>query len=417
MTNEHSTTSNDVFLSVLNDLPIAQSRNESGWDFNGFHSNVGGSLDMSQLADDNSTEIILQNTDRKGKRRAEESEDVQESAKKIRRDDQNFRDPNVATSSQSAVTEETSSLSSSQEMDNQHTSASPTASPMVLPVNQQAISTEKLKEMIELPECPEEYEKAFFNAIEEDLNIDEATAKNVIAEWRIFYLEAFRSVRGLTEETLKEWRPSKKYLNQNEDPIFKDLLTKIREKKDELCNKYKGLFTKNNIRKLIEYHDFMLIRLDDSCSYFYNSAICCNNDIRKSKKILSWLENHNLAEKKYSITDGEREDILSQIIENKQFEEIQRTYPKLSKQTYDNYVRYIKYWFSFKEQEVFKKKINGEELDEELKPLGLEKSTLDTNAVVDLIRFGKYYFIEQYKPQLWIKKVKVQTRNRRFRRF
>ena len=117
----------------------------------------------------------------------------------------------------------------------------------------------------------------------------------------------------------------------------------------------------------------------------------------KYQKILSWLENHNLAEKKYGIHDGEREDILSQIIENKQFEEIQRTYPKLSKQTYDNYVRCIKYWFSFKEQEVFKKKINGEELDEELKPLGLEKSTLDTNAVVDLIRFGKYYFIEQYK--------------------
>ena len=60
-------------------------------------------------------------------------------------------------------------------------------------------------------------------------------------------------------------------------------------------------------------------------------------------------------------------------------------------------MRYIKYWFSFKEQEDFKKKINGEELDKELKPLDLRQSTLDTNAVADLIRFGKYYFIEQYK--------------------
>ena len=60
-------------------------------------------------------------------------------------------------------------------------------------------------------------------------------------------------------------------------------------------------------------------------------------------------------------------------------------------------MRCIKYWFSFKEQEVFKKKINGEKLDKELKPLGLERSTLDTNALADLIRFGSSNFIEQYK--------------------
>ncbi|MCR4623660.1 MAG: hypothetical protein K5780_03325, partial [Alphaproteobacteria bacterium] len=76
-------------------------------------------LNSSNPATEKQETSASQNTDRKGKRRAEESEDVQESAKKIRRDDQSFLDPNVATSSQSAVTEETSSLSSSQEMDNQ----------------------------------------------------------------------------------------------------------------------------------------------------------------------------------------------------------------------------------------------------------------------------------------------------------
>jgi hypothetical protein len=65
-------------------------------------------------------------------------------------------------------------------------------------------------------------------------------------------------------------------------------------------------------------------------------------------------------------------------------------------------VRYITYWFSFKEQEVFKKKINGEKLDKELKPLGLERSTLDINALADLIRFGRSNFIEQYKDYNFI---------------
>ena len=216
-----------------------------------------------------------QNTDRKGKRRAEESENVQEDNPPRKRMIYSpvFRDPNVATSSQSAVTEETSSLSSSQEMDNQHTSASPTASPMVFPANQQAISTEKLKEMIKLPEYPEGYEEDFFDAIKKDLNIDQATAEDILVNWRKLELEAFSSVSGLTEEKLKEWRQSTRKLVQKYDPIFEDLLTKIREKKYELYGKYKGLFTKNNIRKLIEYHDYMLIRLDDSCSHFYKLAV------------------------------------------------------------------------------------------------------------------------------------------------
>ncbi len=284
----------------------------------------------------------------------------------------------------------------SRRIDMPNTSASLTASPMVFPENQQAVSMEKLKEVLKLPEYPEGYEEDFFNAIETDLNIDKVTAKDIIVSWRGLELEAFRSVIGLTEEKLNEWRKSGKYLVQSKDPIFKDLLTKIREKKDELHGKYKELSTKDNIRKLIEYHDFMLIRLDNSCSSFYNMAMYCNNDGQKSKKAISWLENHNLTERMH-ITDGEREDILSQIIEGKQFEEIQEIYSKLQKHIYDEHVRFIKYWFLFPEQDLFKEKIKGNELDKELKPLALERSELDTNALADLIRLGYPNFVEQYK--------------------
>ncbi len=101
--------------------------------------------------------------------------------------------------------------------------------------------------------------------------------------------------------------------------------------------------------------------------------------------------------KRQVLTEKEREDILSQIIEDKQWEQIKKTYPNLPKQTNDNYARYIRYWFWFPEQDLFKKKINGEELDKELTPLDLKKSTLDTNALADLIRFGRLDFIERHK--------------------
>lgn len=337
-----------------------------------------------------------QNTDRKGKRKAEESKDVQEFAKKIRREDQNFRDPNAATSSQSAVTEETSSLISNQKIGNQHTFASPTASPTIFTENQQNISEEKLKEMLKLPEYPEGYEEKFLEAIETDFNIDKATAKDILVNWRALELEAFGSVNGLTEEKLNEWRNFPKTFAQKNDNIYKDLLTKIREKKRKLYYEYRGLSAKDNIYKLIEYHDFMLIRFDDLCSFYYNMAINCNNSTSTYSKAISWLKNHKLAEK-INITDEERENIISQIIEGKQFEEIQEIYPKLSKRVYDGYMYYTTYWFRFSEQNLFKKKINGNELDKKLKPFAFEKITLDTNALADLIKFRRSNFIEQYK--------------------
>lgn len=100
------------------------------------------------------------------------------------------------------------------------------------PTNQQAISTEKLIEKLKLPEYPEGYEEGFFDAIERDLNIDKATAKEIIADWRRLELEAFRSVSGLTEEKLDEWRSSSKKLVKRTDEIFGKLITKIKEKKE-----------------------------------------------------------------------------------------------------------------------------------------------------------------------------------------
>ena len=64
---------------------------------------------------------------------------------------------------------------------------------------------------------------------------------------------------GLTEEKLNEWRQSQKQFVQCSDSIFKDLRTKIKEKKNELYDRYKELFTKDNIYKLIEYHDYMFL--------------------------------------------------------------------------------------------------------------------------------------------------------------
>jgi hypothetical protein len=256
--------------------------------------------------------------------------------------------------------------------------------------NKQTISTEKLKEKLKLPEYPEGYEKDFFDAIEKDFNIDIATAKNIIARWRILELEAFKSVEGLTEEKLNEWRSSSNKLVQSKDPIFKDLMTKIKYKKNELYSEYKEVSNKGNIRNLIIYHDSMLIRFDDSCSFLYMAAIYCNY---KSKEVLSWLENYDLGKRVY-ITKEKREDVISQIVEGKQFEEIKETYPKLSKQMYGRYVTYVEYWFSFSEQELFKKKINDKEFNEEFKD---KHFAIDVEALVDLIKSGRSNFIKQHK--------------------
>ena len=108
------------------------------------------------------------------------------------------------------------------------------------------------------------------------------------------------------------------------------------------------------------------------------------------------VSNRRKLRNKY-INKEQREDILSRIIEGKEFEEIKESYPDLSEYIYDDYVRNTRYWFSFSDKDLFKKKIKGEAVDEELTPLDLYSSTLDVEALVYLIRCGRSEFIELYQ--------------------
>lgn len=308
MTNEHSTTLNDVFLSVLNDLPIGPSMNESGWAFNGFHSNVGGSQDISQLADDNSTEIIPQNIDRKGKRKAEESEDVQDniSAKKVRRVNQIFRAPNAAIYSQNPEIQQLFGIheSSLEEVSQRE---------KIEDFDISKISKAPWYDSFEMPSNPE-LEERFFEAAatDDEIKIDKDTAKKIIKDWRIVERHIWRSFwksskdengNQLNEDDLKKLQKfykkdsfncinfcSESLNNLRISTHAKKLLNKIREGINSICKNVHDehpSYNEKQVKKLIYYRDYLMLSKDNS-GVPYKTFRCCNNSPLLAIAVNKW---------------------------------------------------------------------------------------------------------------------------------
>lgn len=238
------------------------------------------------------------------------------------------------------------------------------------------------KKLFDLPDYLSEEEKTkFFEAAEKQFGIPSEKAQQIMSEWRIVEREIYASEKKLSNKKLLKWRYSQTDITR-EDPVFQNILEKVRKSRKEFCRNYKE-YEESNVENLIFYHDFMQVRLDTTCSVFYQKGRCCNNDSQLSSNIRNWLRNNNLY---ITLIDFVADLISDNYEENTGI--LSEYYSKSLDYIFDTKT-IIKSWFdlSDRKRRHFTNKVNNLGNDIDFGNLTTaKKEVLDLNTVVNLIR-------------------------------